>query len=165
MKVLEFPTQSLKTPSTDLTQDELTSEVHRDILVDMMRAFDKYDDKAVGIAAPQVGHNRNIILVKTCTLHEVMINPVIIERSESLFKSSEGCLSLPGIKGNVQRNWNITVRYINEQGESRTRLVVGFDAAVVQHEIDHLLGVLFTDHLTGSDKKKADKKLSKRKGK
>lgn len=164
VKVLEYPVKSLTEVSTELTQEEIFHNVDKQIIFDMQAGMDKYNNKAVGIAAPQVGHNRRIILVKTTTLTAIMINPVIVHRSVDMQKSHEGCLSVPKIKGNVQRHWEIIVAYIDELGEPRKLSVHGFDATVVQHEVEHLDGVLFIDHLTGSDKKKANKKLSKRKG-
>ena len=162
-KVLEFPTKSLTEVSTPLTQEEIIHNVDKQIIYDMQAGLDKFVNKAVGIAAPQVGHNRRIIIVNTNTLSAIMINPMIVSKSEAMQKSYEGCLSVPKINGNVQRHWDIVMDYIDELGMAQKLLVTGFDATVVQHEVDHLDGILFTDHLTGSDKKKADNKLSKRK--
>lgn len=161
-KLLEYPNQSLREPSVEV--NELSDHVFR-IIQDMQVALSKFPT-AVGIAAPQVGHNERIIAIQTPQTTRLMINPVIVERSGVMSKSDEGCLSVPKVKGAVQRDWSITVKYqTTEDWVPKQEIFVGFDAFVIQHEIDHLEGVLFTDHLTGGDKKRADKKLAKRKGK
>ena len=160
MKVLEYPTKSLKEPSTQVM--ELTDGI-LNIINDMREGMAKYPS-AVGIAAPQVGHNRRIIIINTPALRRTMINPVIVRVSDDMSKSSEGCLSVPKVKGNVQRHWSVAVQYQTpDNWTPTTEVFTGFDSFVVQHELDHLDGVLFTDRLTGSDKKRANKKLNKRK--
>lgn len=162
MRILEYPTQSLKEVSEPVGVEEYGTT---ELLTTISKMRDTLIKKvgAVGIAAPQVGINKRIIIVRTDTVDRVMINPTIIWCSDDTFKSAEGCLSIPKVKGNVQRHWSVKVDYSDERGMHTCESFIGFDAAVVQHEIDHLQGILFTDRLTGSDKKKADKKLNKRK--
>lgn len=162
MRILEYPMQSLKDVSEPVSAEDIGTIGLTNIIGDMR---DTLISKvgAVGIAAPQVGINQKIIIVRTDNVDRVMINPTIVWCSDDMFKSAEGCLSIPKVKGNVQRHWSVQVDYIDEHGVHTCESFIGFDAAVVQHEIDHLQGILFTDRLTGSDKKKADKKLNKRK--
>lgn len=110
------------------------------------------DHKGVGIAAPQVGINRQLILVqrfdKAEKPFEVIINPEIIAQSDSLQRLVEGCLSIPVIREKVTRPWSVTVKYQDTTGKSITESVNGYTARIFQHEIDHLNGILFTDRLT-----------------
>lgn len=109
------------------------------------------ENPGVGIAAPQVGINRNVIWVqrfdKDGEPFEVYINPVIVWRSKLLRKGLEGCLSIPEIRGDVLRNYTIKLRYLDKEGKPHEEMVEGFTAVIFQHEIDHLKGILFTDRL------------------
>jgi len=105
-------------------------------------------ESGAGLAAPQVGKNIRLILVLLNNKNIIpMINPEIITHSEETEYAEEGCLSLPGKWGNVQRCKEITVRYSDEKNGERTLKLSKFNARVVQHEIDHLNGILFTDYL------------------
>lgn len=75
----------------------------------------------------------------------ILINPQIIWKSERFQSSQEGCLSLPGLQGRVQRYIAVEVEYYTPQGQKKKKKFSGYNAAIVQHEIDHLDGVLFTD--------------------
>ena len=99
-----------------------------------------------GLAAPQVGINKRIILVKLSTFGSpmAMINPVIMKASGSQ-TGSEACLSLPGLSRSVTRHYEITVEYHTLQGENKTLTCTGMAARVIQHEIDHLDGILIID--------------------
>ena len=107
----------------------------------------------VGIAAPQVGHGEQIIIVdvpskKQATAHGtlVLINPEISEWEGSVM-GREGCLSVPDFTGNVLRAERVTVQAQDRHGDNRRYEFEGFEARVVQHEIDHLHGLLFLDRL------------------
>lgn len=122
-----------------------------DVLQELSFAYD-----GVGLAAPQIGRSERIIFVtqrntkpKKWELlrEEVMINPEIIGINKEMEIDEEGCLSLPGVKGNVARANKITVSYLNPQGKKMRLTAEGFNARVIQHEIDHLNGVLFIDKL------------------
>lgn len=107
--------------------------------------------KGVGIAAPQVGINRQLIVVqrfdKDEKPFEVYFNPQITAYSDSLHLRAEGCLSIPGIRDMVERPWGIQLKYQDQTGVWREEYVEGFTARIFQHEIDHLNGVLFTDKI------------------
>lgn len=128
------------------------------LLIDRMYATVRDSANAgVGIAAPQVGINRNVIWVqrfdKTGEPFEVYINPKINWRSKLLRKGAEGCLSIPELRGDVLRNYTIRITYFDKKGQQHEETVEGFTAVIFQHEIDHLLGILFTDRLAEQKKK------------
>lgn len=104
--------------------------------------------KGVGLAAPQVGSDVRIITVLIDNKNVVpMINPEITHHCDDMVYGEEGCLSLPGKWGQVKRYKEITVNFTDVKGEKRILKLDDFNARVVQHEIDHLNGILFTDYL------------------
>jgi len=106
------------------------------------------NEKGVGLAAPQVGQNIRLIIVLMDNKNVVtMINPEITDRSDDTEYAEEGCLSLPGKWGQVERFKEIIVKFQNAKGEKIVMRLGHFNARVVQHEIDHLDGILFTDYL------------------
>ncbi|WP_026991440.1 peptide deformylase [Flavobacterium subsaxonicum] len=110
----------------------------------------------VGIAAPQIGINKNVIWVqrfdKPGEPFEVYLNPKITWRSALMRKGAEGCLSIPDIRGDVLRNYTIRLTYFDLEGKFHDEMVEGFTAVIFQHETDHLLGILFTDRLAQQSK-------------
>ena len=121
----------------------------------------------VGIAAPQVGVSRRVVIVqrfdKEGEPFEAYINPVITATAGDKAKGPEGCLSIPGRSGVVARWRDITIRYNAADDLSpKEERIVGFTAVIFQHEIDHLDGILFTDRLEpeeapGEERDSADK--------
>jgi peptide deformylase len=108
----------------------------------MRRTLEACKD-GVGIAAPQVGESKCIVLWKSSldSVHvNVMINPIIVEASESRMTITEGCLSYPGFAAKVERATNVKVRWMDEKWNEHVRSFEGRSAIVVQHEIDHLSG-------------------------
>lgn len=115
--------------------------------------------QGVGIAAPQVYISKRIIIVASRAnprypnapemLPVVMVNPEIVEMSEQQNLGEEGCLSVPNERGQVARANDIRVHYLNLEGEVFELELSGFPARIVQHEIDHLNGILFTERLSG----------------
>lgn len=110
----------------------------------------------VGLAAPQIGQDVRIIAVSSWIekrkeskfdKQTIMINPIITFQSEKTFISEEGCLSLPNIIDKVERHHSITVRYLDESWQQHEQKLTGFNAAIVQHEVDHLDGILFIDKI------------------
>lgn len=124
----------------------------------------------VGIAAPQVGRSIRLLIVDGADLVDdmpelagfkrVMINPVVMEESEETVQFSEGCLSIPNIHVDVVRPAQIKVKYTNEKLEEVTENFSGFGCRMVQHEMDHLEGVLSVDHATPIRKKMIQGKLA-----
>ncbi|WP_026705110.1 peptide deformylase [Flavobacterium soli] len=110
----------------------------------------------IGIAAPQVGINKNVFWVqrfdKEGEPFEFYLNPKIIWRSALLRKGMEGCLSIPDIDGEVLRNYTIKLTYFDRDGKFHEEIIEGFTAVVFQHEYDHLNGILFTDRIKEQEK-------------
>lgn len=103
--------------------------------------------KGAGLAAPQVGRLERICLALIDGEMTVLINPHILWRSETVDVAEEGCLSLPDLWLNIERATDIVVEYVAKNGKKREVKLSGFDARVVQHEVDHLDGILITDHI------------------
>jgi peptide deformylase len=117
-----------------------------DDLFETMRAA-----KGVGLAANQVGVARRVAVVDVGEEEPpplVLINPVILQRSDETETAEEGCLSIPEIFGEVERPFGITVEALDRDGRPYRLEVTGYKARAIQHEIDHLDGVLFLDHLS-----------------
>lgn len=140
--------------------DEINGEI-REFCQDMIKLMRK--NKGVWLAAPQVGKNLRIIVTtqrdmkkgKEKLLAEtIMINPEIKEVSQDMIIWEEACISLPDILGKVKRHKSITVEYLDIKGNKQKKKLKDFDAVIVQHEMDHLEGVLFTDKLIKNNKVK-----------
>ncbi len=150
--------QVLKSISKDINPKAKDIEV---LIERMYLAVTHPTDGGVGIAAPQVGINRNVIWVqrfdKPNYPFEVFLNPKITWKSSLLRKGAEGCLSIPDERGDVLRHYIIEISYQDRKGEKHTEIVEGFTAVIFQHEIDHLRGVLFTDRLAEQESKEFTK--------
>lgn len=116
---------------------------------------------AEGLAAIQIGVLYQAFVIKDGDEFITCINPEIIEASSETVNSKEGCLSFPGVNETVKRAAEIHVKYKDENGAEHTRWLVGVPAVAFQHELDHLKGVLFIDHMGKLQKHLALKKLQK----
>lgn len=114
------------------------------------------DPEGVGLAAPQIGKNVRIFAAKYKNFERIVINPEIVkieeskkEKTKSTSKKEilEGCLSLPYYYGPLKRAPKITINYLDETGKKIMETFEGFHAQIIMHEIDHLEGILFIDHL------------------
>ena len=128
----------------------------RELIRSMIEAMHR--NKGVGLAAPQVGINQQILIADIGQGPLAIINPEILRKdgSETL---EEGCLSLPGISVNVKRSQRILLRYFNENNEVLEREYSDLLARVILHEIDHLKGKLIVDYLSLSQRLKMRAKL------
>jgi peptide deformylase len=121
------------------------------ILIERMRLALAATGGGVGIAAPQVGINRRVVLVqrfdKPNAPVEYFINPKIIWRSELLNKGPEGDLSIENFRGDFYRSYSIRLEYYDLDNKKHDEMVEGFTAVIFQHEIDHLSGILIPDKL------------------
>jgi peptide deformylase len=120
----------------------------------------------IGLAAPQVGVARRVIVVDAARKDETprplrIANPQIIWRSEELTMANEGCLSLPEHYADVERPAGIRLRYLDHENEIREIAAEGLLATCIQHEIDHLDGVLFVDHISALKRNMILRKLTK----
>ncbi len=139
---------------------EITPELKR-FAVDMVKTME--EEQGVGIAAPQVGRNIRMVIVKLNPgdKNEIvfpMVNPEIVDHAEEQEDGEEGCLSLPGVWGKVTRYSHLTVRYKNLKNDQQTLELHHFNARIIQHEIDHLDGVLFIDKAFDIEEKKRAKR-------
>ena len=110
-----------------------------------------YAAKGVGLAANQVGVARRVAVVDVGADSPeplVLVNPVIVRRSVETETAEEGCLSIPEIFGDVERHASVVVEALDRDGASYRLEATGYQARAIQHEIDHLDGVLFLDHLS-----------------
>lgn len=129
-------------------------------LFDSMYAAD-----GVGLAAPQVGVLKNVIVLDTSPRQPdakpvAMVNPEILEfNGHTVYR--EGCLSIPGEAEDVERAQTITVRYLDEQGQPQVLKTEGLLAIAVQHETDHLKGVMFVDHISALKREIVRKRMKK----
>ena len=141
--------------------DEVTDEL-RDLARDMIATM--HEEQGVGLAAQQIGLARMICVVHVPPDYDqdgegnrenpdiamplVLINPDIVSQSEETWTSDEGCLSFPGITAAITRAHSIALRYLDLDGNQQEIEAHGFVARVIQHEVDHLNGVLFLDHMS-----------------
>lgn len=131
-----------------------SSEKHGKITKKTMKLLKDMEDSmiatnGVGIAAPQIGVNTRVahITLGKKRVTFPIINPEILEKSEETTVETEGCLSLPKKWGPVERADWVLLRFTNDKGEDRIMRFEGFEARIVQHEVDHLNGMLFIDHV------------------
>lgn len=134
----------------------------RDTAARMFEAM--YEEVGVGLAAPQVGIEQKLLVLnpsgskKDREQEMVLINPRITKKKGREF-DEEGCLSFPGIHADVERWIDITVTYQDLDGKEQTMKATDLLSRIVQHELDHLDGVLFVDRLTAADKLRVRQKL------
>lgn len=139
-----------------------------------------YKASGVGLAAPQVGLDKRIFIVDASPFGEeepeneieaknfevlknfkkVFINPIIEEETGKKWNFSEGCLSIPGIREEVNRHNTITISYFDEDWNFKEETYTGIAARIIQHEYDHIEGILFTDYLTPLKKRLLKRKLN-----
>ncbi|MDR2942353.1 MAG: peptide deformylase [Treponema sp.] len=123
-------------------------------------------DKGVGVAGPQVGLMKRIFVIHIEGDEDrVFINPSILETSQETIKYEEGCLSVPGIYTDVVRSESVKIQAWNEKGKPFTLETGGLLARVIQHEYDHLEGVIFLDRVSEEKRKKLMAKYEKTGGK
>ncbi|MBI4433853.1 peptide deformylase [Candidatus Uhrbacteria bacterium] len=143
LPVLTNPDRRLRAHAVtvdDAARERLRTDGTFDDLIATMRAED-----GVGIAAPQVGIGARVIIVLDGKTPRIFINPEVTSRSVRTAVDTEGCLSVPGIIGLVSRSRAVTLRAQDEHGRPVERKCRDLVARIVQHEIDHLDGVLFID--------------------
>ena len=145
LKVLEYPNPILSKKATLVHKAELKNLRFIRDMIDTM-----YQEEGVGLAAPQIGISKRIIIVSPNAepgKERVYINPEIIESSPEEETAVEGCLSLPGISCEMRRSKRIKLRSWDLSGAESIEELRNFPARVVQHEIDHLNGVLLIDRV------------------
>lgn len=136
-----------------------------------------YSSNGVGLAAPQIGKDIRLFVIDGSPFSEdedldkqeqeflksfkkVFINAQIIEETGEKWSFNEGCLSIPGVHEDILRHRNVTIKYQDEQFETHTETFTGLAARIIQHEYDHIEGILFTDKLSSFKKRILKGKLS-----
>ncbi|MCL4131930.1 UNVERIFIED_CONTAM: hypothetical protein GTU68_060328 [Idotea baltica] len=108
-----------------------------------------YNAQGVGLAAPQINMALRLFIDEPMKgFKRIFINPRKIEEVGEEWVFEEGCLSIPDIRENVRRKSDITLRYLDENFEEKTEFFTGLQARIIQHEYDHIEGVLFTDYIS-----------------
>jgi len=146
-KILTFPDPELKKKSLPVT---IINEKIRELVQDLAETM--YAAPGVGLAAPQIGIHQRVIVIDVSSKEEapgliVAINPVLVHADGESYEE-EGCLSVPKYAANVRRHSRVEVNALNLLGEETTFKADGLLAIAFQHEIDHLDGILFIDHLS-----------------
>ena len=162
-----YGSEVLREQASEIDLEKVDKEELAKFIADMYETM--YKAEGVGLAAPQVGKSLKLAIVDGNDLADVypylkgfkrtMINPEILEFSEDTVEYAEGCLSVPNINCNVVRPCKVKVRYLNEKLEEVVEEFDKFGSRMVQHELDHLAGTLFTDHAAPIRKKMISSKL------
>ena len=180
-EIIEIPDPLLKQVSQPV--EKFDAEL-KTLVADMFETM--YDAPGIGLAAIQVGVPLRVVVIdlqpedpdaepEVCTAHgdhhhthqprklepQVFINPEILDPSEDYSVYSEGCLSVPEIYADVERPARVRVRWQDLDGEVHEEAMDGLMATCIQHEIDHLEGIVFIDHLSRLKRQMAVKKLEK----
>jgi peptide deformylase len=145
--ILTYPDPELKKKAAPVT---IINDKIRELARDMAETM--YDAPGIGLAAPQIGVHQRIIVIDIAGKDEspeliVAINPVIIHAEGETYEE-EGCLSVPQYAANVRRHAKVVVKGLNLEGEDTSWRADGLLAVAFQHEIDHLDGILFIDHIS-----------------
>jgi peptide deformylase len=164
LQIIQVGEEVLRVPARELSRQEILSEKTRD-LIEHMRETMRHAP-GVGLAAPQVGISLQLVVIedreeyhkKLTSEHlaerqrqpvpfHVIINPRIVSSDSTSGEFFEGCLSVAGYSAIVPRAGAVTVEYVNERGETKRVHAIGWYARILQHEIDHLAGVLYVDRM------------------
>ena len=154
------PLLSQRSKPVEMVDDDI-----RKLMDDMLETM--YAEDGVGLAAVQVGILKRVLVMDVDQGSEgggkpyFLANPEIIESSDEIKTYDEGCLSFPGARGEVERPKIVTVKYLDYNNEEQTLHADGLLATCVQHEIDHLNGVTFVDHLSNLKRNMIIKKMKK----
>ena len=163
--ILIEPNKILRQISLTVKKVEKEEQILMDDMLETM-----YDAKGIGLAAIQIGIPKRIIVMDICKDKEknnpmYFVNPIINNRNLNLSKYLEGCLSLPDQFAEVDRPSTCEVEYLDYNGNKKILKADGLLSTCIQHEMDHLEGILFIDHLSKLKKSMIIKKLSKIKNK
>ena len=166
LKLYEYPEPVLKKKAEKVTK--VDADVQK-LLDDMLETM--YASAGVGLAAPQIGVSKRIVVIDVEQEDDdngvksgnplFLVNPEIIWRSEDKVCGEEGCLSVPKQRAEVERNAQVKVRYLDYNGNEQEILGDGLLAVCLQHELDHLDGVLYIDRISRLKRQMLLKKLDK----
>lgn len=148
LEVTTEPNPILRQKTAEVLIEEIASPEFQKLIDDMIQTM--YASKGIGIAGPQVSASKRVIIVETATKPDqqkpvAFINPEIISKSWRTVMSEEGCLSVPGVFGIVKRFRGVKIKALDRDGKPVTIRNNHLVSVILQHEIDHLNGVLFID--------------------
>ena len=154
--ILKLGNPLLRKMSENISESEVTTKEFKKLIKDMFDTMRHYD--GVGLAAPQIGIAKNLVVIGSGKKNErypdeneipdqIIINPVIRPIGTEITGMWEGCLSVPGMRGYVERPVQIEMEWFNEKFLKQKEIFSDFRAVVYQHECDHLKGILYTDKL------------------
>jgi peptide deformylase len=159
LQILHFPDPRLRKKALPVVQ---VDDALRKLMDDMLETM--YDAPGIGLAATQVDVQKRVVVIDVSEHHDqprYFVNPEIVACSETLERMEEGCLSVPGVNDVVERPECVTVRALDWHGKPFEERLEGLIAVCIQHEIDHLDGKLFIDHLSPLKRERIRKKAEK----
>ena len=161
LPILEFPDPRLRTRAATVDAAQVATPEFQKLLDDMFETM--YEAPGIGLAASQVDVHKRFMVIDISeekNQPQVFINPELSDKAgEQVYQ--EGCLSVPGIFADVTRADEITVRFLDRQGQPQELRADGLLAVCIQHEMDHLDGKLFVDYLSPLKREMVRKKLAK----
>ena len=143
LPLVTLPNEKLRTRSAEVDPSSIATPAFQAWLDDLVETMWKAD--GVGIAAPQVGRWLRVFVAVDGKTPHIVINPVMVRKSWRMESGEEGCLSVPGKWGMVKRHRSFAIKGLGRDGKPVTHDANGFFARVLQHELDHLDGILFID--------------------
>ena len=160
LKIIKYPDPFLKQKCLPVTSFDKELKILTDNMLKTM-----YESEGIGLSAIQIGVLKRVIVIDiTEELKKplILINPVITPSNSKFLEFKEGCLSFPGIYESVKRNEEIAVDYNSIEGKKLSMKATGLLSICIQHEVDHLEGVVFLDRLSGLKRNRAEKKFLKK---
>lgn len=163
LPIIAYGDSVLKKEAKNITKEELDLTK---LVADM---FDTMNNACgIGLAAPQIGKSIRVFIADASPLEEeetkdfkrVFVNPTILEEFGEEWSYNEGCLSIPGIRGEVVRPSKLKIHYFDENWNEHTEEFEGMPARIIQHEYDHIEGILFVDHFSSLKKQLIRGKLT-----
>ena len=160
-KILVEPNKLLRQVSQPVKEVNKQIQKLMDDMLDTM-----YSANGIGLAAIQIGEPKNLVVIDLLTKEKkknpmFFVNPKILKKSSKMSKYEEGCLSIPNLFAEVQRPSECEIEYLDYEGNRKSLKATGLLATCIQHEIDHLKGILFIDYLSKLKRDIILKKLSK----
>ena len=164
MKIAQIGEQILRQPAEQVSPSTFSTAELEVFVEELLNTV--LDANGVGIAAPQVFDSRAVMIIASRPNKRypdapemaplVLINPSVEWQSEHAVTAWEGCLSVPGLRGNIMRSDAVTVKYFNVAGETKRAEFEGFVARIFLHEYDHLIGKTWLDHVTSTEQVMAE---------
>lgn len=154
LNIIKYPDSILRKDAKEV--EKVDNEI-KNLILDMTETMQKYD--GAGLSAPQVGVSKRIIIADDGKEELAIVNPEIVKKSWRKQKDKEGCLSLPGLEVKIKRSKKIIVSGVDYSGKKIRIDAENLMARILQHEIDHLNGVLIIDRLNKKEKNDYEKSL------